>query len=170
MSKASPKAEFVAVKDYPAMLDETAAQEFLQIMARSDTTRRMNQAIDQRRDEISLAVHGYVRELAAAAAQGDLKRVFERAHEIRGLAGTGGLASTGKIADNLCKYIDTAARLDAKTETAVIALHIDAIARSCSASEEAKTHSEQVVTELGKLVEHRLQAINESQTRSAAAR
>ncbi|HWA31732.1 MAG TPA: hypothetical protein VG867_11580, partial [Rhizomicrobium sp.] len=60
--------------------------------------------------------------------------------------------------------------LGATTETPVIALHIDAISRACSASEEAKKHGEQVATELGALVEHKLQALNDLKTKSAAAR
>lgn len=170
MSKARSKAEFVAVKDYPTMLDEKAAAAFLRVMGRSDTSRQMDRAIELRREDISLAVRGYVDELAAAGANGDLKKIFEHAHEIRGLAATGGLMAGGKIADGLCKYIDAASRLGAATEPAIIALHIDAIARACSTSEEAKKHGEQVANELSALVERRFQAVNGLKTRSAAPR
>jgi Hpt domain len=166
----SKKAEIVAAKDYPAMLDEKAATEFLRMMARSDTAKRMNNAVEVRRGEISGAVRGYVQQLAVAASGGDLKTLFKLAHEIRGLAGTGGLEATGKIADGLCKYIDTASQLDATPESSIIALHIDAIARASSKNAEAKTYGERVATELGMLVARKLQAINELKTKSAAAR
>src|SRR5690242_18424781 len=164
------KAQIVPVTEYPAMLDEKAAAEFVRVMASKDTSKRMNTTIDQRRGEISGAVRRYIEELSAAATAGDLKSVFDRAHDIRGLAGTGGLDAAGKIADGLCKYIDAIERLGATAETPVIALHIDAIARAASTSAEAQKHGPQVAAELGALVEHKLNAINESKTKAAGGR
>lgn len=164
------KAEIVAVADYPAMLDEKAAAEFMHVLASKDTNKRMNTTIEQRRGEISSAVRRYVVELAAAATGGDLKAVFDCAHDIRGLAGTGGLEAAGRIADGLCKYIDSAERLGAAAETPIIALHIDAIARAASTSAEAQKHGPQVAAELGELVARKLNALNDLKTKTAQGR
>ena len=164
------KAEIVQVADYPAMLDEKAAAEFMHVLASNDTNKRMKTTIEQRRGEISSAVRRYVEELAAAATAGNLKAVFDRAHDIRGLAGTGGLEASGKIADGLCKYIDAVERLGATVETPIIALHIDAIARAASTSAEAQMHGPQVAAELGELVTRKLNAINDLKTKAAGDR
>jgi chemotaxis protein histidine kinase CheA len=130
----------------------------------------MNTTIEQRRGELSSAVRRYVEELAAAATAGNLKSVFDRAHDIRGLAGTGGLEAAGKIADGLCKYLDAVERLGAAAETPIIALHIDAIARAAGTSADAQKHGPQVAAELGALVERKINAINDSRTKAAGGR
>ena len=54
--------------------------------------------IEQRLDEMSL--------LAAAPSHEDARRIFQHAHEIRGVCGTFGRASVGDVADALCIYLD----------------------------------------------------------------
>jgi chemotaxis protein histidine kinase CheA len=161
-----PAAEIVPVSDYPAMLTPAAAAEFVRLIASPDAKQRVTNAVDLRRDMLGGAVRGYVGDLEKAVADNDMKAIFDIAHEIRGLAGTAGLETSGKIADGLCKYIDAADRLAAPVETPVVALHIDAIARAASAAAEAKTHGARVAAELNTLVTHKLQAINDSKTKA----
>ena len=44
-------------------------------------------------------------------AAGDMRQLFDKAHEIRGFAETAGLITTGRIAEILCRYMDDMTRI-----------------------------------------------------------
>ena len=92
----------------------------------------------------------YVDELERPAR--DLAQIFDKAHEIRGFAETAGLATTGRIADNLCRYMDEMERVEKPMDPAIVALHVAAIARAARAEEDDAQMGEVVAAELAALV------------------
>jgi len=88
-----------------------------------------------------------------------LAAVFAIAHEIRGFAGTAGLAGTGRIADGLCHYLEEVERAGASPDPVLTSLHITAIARAARAEDEASRTSEIVAAELSELVSRRLKEL-----------
>jgi len=153
---APKRASITPPSDYPALLDETAAAEFLRAIGSAEVTQRAARAVDVRRGELGAAVKSYVTALSGAAQRGDCKKVFALAHEIRGIAGTAGLEAAGRIADGLCRYIDAAQRFDATIETSILAIHIDAIASAATANSDSAALGNRVASELGELVSRKL--------------
>jgi len=100
------------------------------------------------------AILQYVQELEDAS--GDLRAVFDKAHEIRGFAETAGLVTTGRIADILCRYMDDMYRIGKPMDTMIVKLHVSAIARAARAEDDDVKMGEVVATELAALVARRL--------------
>lgn len=166
-NKKAPEAEIIDADQYPAMLSPEAAESFLIELSLRDTSKRATTALDTKRMQVSLAVRGYIEALEKAFQTGDIQTMFDQAHEIRGLAANAGLDAVGRLADGLYKYVDMSRRMEAPPDADVIVLHINAIARASSTADEAKAYGERVATELNALVEHKLQAVNRSKTKSA---
>ena len=146
----------IGTNEYPAMLEGKVAADFLASMKANETAQRGRQVIELRKDVIGDAVQSYIRALELAAAKFDTQTVYGQAHEIRGLAATAGLEAAGRIADGLCKYIDTASRLGVTIDPTVINLHIDAINRAANAKDDATRLGRQVAAELSALATHKL--------------
>jgi chemotaxis protein histidine kinase CheA len=123
--------------------------------------------IELRRNELCDAVLQYIRQLENAAATSDVADIFGHAHEIRGLAGTAGMEAAGRIAEGLCRYLDASKIQQSTVDPAVIALHVDAIARASSSAEEAGKFGSRVAVELGALVTRKLGAVNERRVKRA---
>lgn len=166
-NKKAPEAEIIDADQYPAMLSPEAAESFLIELSLRDTSKRATTALDTKRMQVSQAVRGYIEALEKAFQTGDIQTMFDQAHEIRGLAANAGLDAVGRLADGLYKYVDMSRRMEAPPDADVIVLHINAIARASSTADEAKAYGERVATELNALVEHKLQAVNRSKTKSA---
>ena len=156
MDPQDAQATMIAVDRYPAMLEGSDAASFLRVLTSHEAAQRAARIIELRRHELCDAVLDYIKRLETAAAIADLPDVFDQAHEIRGLAGTAGMDAAGRIADGLCKYLDAAKRMDSTIDPAVIALHVDAIARASSASGDVGKFGNRVAVELGALVARRL--------------
>lgn len=110
-------------------------------------------------------VLGYIDRVEAAARADDFAGIYDHAHEIRGLAGNAGLAATARIANGLCRYLDTLERIARAPEGTVIALHLDAIARAAHAEDEATRLGDAVANELAQLVDKKLAEINQPENR-----
>ncbi len=89
----------------------------------------------------------------------DLDKISDKAHEIRGFAETAGLSATGRIADGLCRYFDESEQLGVGPDTAIVSLHVAAIARAAHAEDEVTRMSEVVAKELAALVDRKLTEI-----------
>ena len=100
------------------------------------------------------AILHYVDEMDAAAH--DLKKLFARAHEIRGFAETAGMITTGRIAEILCRYMDDMERAGKPLDNMIVTLHASAIARAARAEEDDVRMGEKVAAELAALVARRL--------------
>jgi HPt (histidine-containing phosphotransfer) domain-containing protein len=151
-----PGVTIIGAEEYPSVLDSHAAAEFVGAMKSSETAQRGKQVIALRQGVIGDAVQGYIKTLEAAAKARDTQGVYEQAHEIRGLAATAGLEAAGRIADGLCKYVDTASRLNLEIDAVVIGLHIDAISRAATAKDDTTRLGKSVANELNTLVQRRL--------------
>jgi hypothetical protein len=82
--------------------------------------------------------------------------VFEKAHEIRGMAETAGLVTTGRIADILCRYMDDMERIKKPLDLTLVALNVSAIGRAARAEDDDADMGDAVATELAALVARRL--------------
>ena len=123
-----------------------------------------NRAIDTMTGELRTAVLDLVDVLDEAMREGDLPTAHGAAHEIRGLAGTAGLDATGRIANSLCLYLDGMRDGNAKSDDAIVTLHMGAIVRSARASDDddTKRHSNTVAEQLAALVDRKLAEIKDS--------
>jgi len=121
--------------------------------------------IASKAEDLRIAVLGYVDRMEEAASAADVVRIFEQAHEIRGLAGNAGLVATGRIANGLCKYLDAIDRAGRTPDQALVALHLEAIARAAHAEDEATRLGDTVANELAALADKKLAEINDSARR-----
>jgi chemotaxis protein histidine kinase CheA len=148
------KVQLIPPDDYPQMVCKSEAARMVRALRSPEAVARGAQVIQSHGPKLRLAVHDYARELEKAA--GDLRRVFEAAHELRGFAETAGLRATGRIASGLCRYFDEMEKRGAVPDPAVIELHVSAIARAAYAKDDAGRISDAVVQELAALVAHKL--------------
>lgn len=155
------KVQVIPPDDYPQMVSKSDATKMARTLRSPEAAARAARVIQQQSKKLQLAVHDYVRELENAV--GNLPLVFEKAHELRGFAETAGLRATGRIANGLCRYLDSMEKLGVTPDQAVVALHVSAIARAARAKDEAGRMSDAVVKELAALVAHKL-----AETRAAS--
>jgi len=146
---------------YPALPRKVALQ-LLEAVQDPEIIAAAARVIADRAEEMRGAVLGHVERLAEAARASDQARIFEQAHEIRGLAGNAGLTATGRIANNLCKYLDALDQAGRPSDQELVALHLEAIGRAAHAEDEATRLGDAVANELAHLVEKKLAEINDS--------
>jgi chemotaxis protein histidine kinase CheA len=148
------KGQLIPPDDYPQMVSKSDAAKMARTLRAPQTAARGAEVIRSQGPKLRMAVQDYVRQLEDAA--GDLQRVFEKAHELRGFAETAGLRATGRIANGLCRYFDEMEKRGAAPDPTVVKLHVSAIARAARARDEAGRTSDAVVKELAALVAHKL--------------
>ena len=146
---------------YPS-LPRKAATKLMETLNDPEIVVAVARVIASKAEDMRVAVLGHVDRLEEAARDGDPSRVFEQAHEIRGLAGNAGLVATQRISNTLCKYLDACERAACRADKGLVALHLEAIARAAHAEDEATRLGEAVATELAQLVDKKLAEINES--------
>ena len=105
---------------------------------------------------LAVAVRAVIAGMEAGASP---TKLYQNAHEIRGLAGNAGLTATARIAGGLCRYLDTAA--DAP-EKPVLQLHIAALAST--AQDGDGLLGEAVARELAELVAKKVADLKASET------
>jgi chemotaxis protein histidine kinase CheA len=159
----SARADKIAPGAYPT-LSSADAMRLLCALRDPATTAKAARIIEDKAGEMREAVLAYIDRVDAAARSFDAAGIFEQAHEIRGLAGNAGLAATGRIANVLCKYLDALDRIGREPEHALVALHLDAIARAAHAEDEATRLGDTVANELAALVEKKLAEIKGSES------
>lgn len=148
------KAQIIPPDSYPQMAGKTEAARMSRALRSDEAVQRAQRVIEEASQTLRDGVRDYVRALEAAI--GDPALAWEKAHDIRGFAETAGLAATGRIADGLCRYFDEMDKLGAEADTAVVALHVSAIARAAYAEDEAIRMGEMVAKELAVLVSRKL--------------
>lgn len=102
--------------------------------------------------------------LQDAAAANDFARIYGEAHEVRGLAGNAGLTAAGRIASELCRYLDATERAGAAPDLAVVQLHLEAGLRAARAEDDATRLGATVADTLASLVSKKIAEINETET------
>ncbi len=152
-------AEWTAVEDYPPLLPPSRSRQAMKMLRNSETLARAGRMIAAKGAELRGGVLELVEQLERAADAEDWDSVFAAAHEIRGLAGTAGLTATGRIASQLCQYLDAVGELGIQPDDAVAGLHVDAIGRSARTDDEAARHGDAVAENLAALVARRLAEI-----------
>jgi len=148
------KVQIIPPDSYPQMVSKADASRISRALRSPETLLQGNRVVEDASQGLRRSVCDYVRALEAAA--GDHKKTYEKAHEIRGLAETAGLAAAGRIADGLCGYFDEMDQLDAAPDPEVIAVHVSAIARAAFAEDEAIRMGDVVAMELAVLVDLKL--------------
>jgi hypothetical protein len=154
MSKPPPgpaaKAQFIAPDAYPQPMAKPQAARAMLSLRSAETAAKAQSAMQAAIPPMRAAILQYVEELEQA--HGDMKILFEKAHEIRGFAETAGLVTTGRIAEILCHYMDDMARLGKPVDATIVALHASAIARAARAEDDDVRMGEIVAAELAALV------------------
>src|SRR5437870_241108 len=113
---------------YPQMLSKPRAARALYTLRAPETAAKAQVAMEAAMPPMRAAVLQYVEEMEQAG--GDMTRLFEAAHEIRGFAETAGMITTGRIAEVLCRYMDDIMRFGRPMDATIVALHVTAIARA----------------------------------------
>ena len=154
----------IPATDYPPLLPAALRARALRLLRGGDTIAKANRVISLKRGELHGAVLQRVDLIEAAARTEDWSLVYDLAHEIRGMAGTAGLAATGRIANGLCGYLDALALFGAEPDRTVATLHLDAIVRSARTEDDAARHGAAVADQLASLVDRKLGEIKETTT------
>ena len=153
-SSARKGAQVIAPDAYPQMLSKPQAARALSTLRSAETAARAQMAMEAAIAPMRTAILQYVEEMEQAG--GDMKKLFETAHEIRGFAETAGLITTGRIAQILCRYMDDMERIGRPCDATIVALHASAIARAARAEDDDVRMGEVVAAELAALVARRL--------------
>jgi len=148
------KVQFIAPEAYPQPMSRPQAARAMLTLHATETTARAQAAMAAAVPPMRAAILQYVDEMERSA--GDMKVLFEKAHEIRGFAETAGLVTTGRIAEILCRYMDDMARIAKPVDATIVALNASAIARAARAEDDDVQMGEIVAAELAALVARRL--------------
>jgi hypothetical protein len=148
------QAQMIAPDAYPQMISRQNAASAMRILRSSQTAVRAAVAMEACIPPMKAAILQYVAEMESAGA--DMRKIFARVHEIRGFAETAGLATTGRIAEILCRYMDDMERLGKQQDAHLVELHVSAIARAARAEEDDIELGEMVAAELAALVARKL--------------
>jgi hypothetical protein len=154
MTKTAPEAQFIPPDAYPQMMSKQDAGNAMKVLRSDQTAAKAQVAFEAAVPSMRAAILQYVEALEKAG--GDMPRMFEIVHEIRGFAATAGLATTGRIADILCRYMDDMVRINKPMDTMLVNLHVSAIARAARAEDDDVKMGQVVAAELAALVARRM--------------
>jgi HPt (histidine-containing phosphotransfer) domain-containing protein len=152
---------FVPPEAYPALIPPAARVQAMMMLKSSVTLARAAQAVALKAPEMREAVLALIEELDEALRTSDWPAAFAATHEIRGLAGSAGLAATGRIANGLCRYLDAAGASGTEPEDEVANLHLDALIRSTRPADDTLRHGDAVAEQLAALVDRRLAGLKD---------
>lgn len=156
--QAQNRVQFITPDAYPQMLPRAKAAQALRTLRAPETAARAKQVVEANFSALRGAILNYVAEMEIA--QHDMVRIFETVHEVRNFAATAGMASTGRIADILCRYMDDMTRINQQPDISVVALHVSAIARAAHADDGSGQVGDMVAAELSLLVRRKLAEAN----------
>jgi hypothetical protein len=152
--KSRKEAQIIAPDAYPQMVRKQNAARSAQMLRSEKIAKKAQVAMAAQIPMLRAAILEYVG--ALESSQGDMTRIFEQAHEIRGFAENAGLVTTGRIADILCRYMDDMERLGKPPDAALVALNVSAIGRAARAEDSDIGMGDAVAAELAALVAKRL--------------
>lgn len=147
-------AQVIPADAYPPMVGRQDVPRVLKVLTSQRTAELAAVAMHACVAPMRAAILGYVAGLEAAGP--DMTCVHATAHEIRGFAENAGLVTTGRIADNLCRYMDDMARTAKPLDSHIVALHVAAIARAARTEDGDAATGDAVAAELAALVARRL--------------
>jgi hypothetical protein len=147
-------AELIQPDAYPQMVSKRDGLRCVQALQSDRVALKARTAMASYTPMLRDAIMEYVEALEEPGA--DLERVFAVAHEIRNFAENAGMATAGRVADNLCRYMDEMERVKKPVDPAIVSLHVAAIARAARAEEDDAKMGDLVTAELNALVKRRL--------------
>jgi hypothetical protein len=147
-------AELIQPDDYPQMVSKRDSLRCIQTLQSERVVLKAKTAMASYTPMLRDAIIEYVEALEEAGA--DLPRIFAVAHEIRNFAENAGMATAGRVAENLCRYMDEMERVKKPVDPAIVGLHVAAIARAARAEEDDARMGDVVSAELNALVKRRL--------------
>ena len=148
------KPNIIAADAYPQLMTRADAARAMLTLRNPQTLARAQGAVEACTGPLRKAILQYVEELEAAGA--DREGIYQNTHHIRGFAETAGMATTGRIAEILCRYMDDMDRAGRPVDETILTLHVAAIARAARAEEADQQMGEVVAAELAALVARRL--------------
>ena len=147
-------AELIEPEDYPQMVSKRDGLRCMQTLQSDRVALKAKTAMVSYAPMLRDAIMEYVESLEEAGT--DLERVFAIAHEIRNFAENAGMGTAGRVAENLCCYMDELERMKKPVDPAVVTVHVAAIARAARAEEDDAKMGDVVSGELNALVKRRL--------------
>jgi hypothetical protein len=147
-------AELIQPDAYPQMVSKRDGLRCVQALQSDRVALKARTAMASYTPMLRDAIMEYVEALEELGA--DLERVFAVAHEIRNFAENAGMATAGRVAENLCRYMDEMERVKKPVDPAIVSLHVAAIARAARAEEDDAKMGDLVTAELNALVKRRL--------------
>jgi|SRR3954463_3263377 hypothetical protein len=147
-------AELIQPDAYPQMVSKRDGLRCVQALQSDRVALKARTAMASYTPMLRDAIMEYVEALEEPGA--DLERVFAVAHEIRNFAENAGMATAGRVAENLCRYMDEMERVKKPVDPAIVTLHVAAIARAARAEEDDAKMGDLVTAELNALVKRRL--------------
>lgn len=154
--------QIMPAESYPSLLSPFQRRQAMSKLRSAETLAKASRIIAARAAELRDAVLELVTQFEDAAQAQDWAQVYATTHEIRGLAATAGLSSTGRIANVFCHYLDAIAQLERMPDTAIAQLHLVALVRSARTEDDTARHGEQVAQELSALVARKLAELKDS--------
>jgi hypothetical protein len=148
------EAELIQPDDYPQMVSKRDGLRCMQTLQSDRVALKAKTAMTSYAPMLRDAIMDYVEALEEAGT--DLGRIFGIAHEIRNFAENAGMATAGRVAENLCRYMDEMDRVKKPVDPAIVTLHVAAIARAARAEEDDAKMGDVVSGELNALVKRRL--------------
>lgn len=156
MTHDAPTQTTIPASDYRPIMRACDARAFLKMLRNPKLATRMDRVVAGRRSQLRDVVRAGAARLERATKDSDFDTVYGEAHEIRGIAETGGLAASGRIADRLCLYLDAVTRAGLAVDGGIVGLHVGAITRASCAEDEATRLGSEVAEQLGALVARKL--------------
>ena len=146
--------ELIEPQDYPQMVSKRDALRCMQTLQSGRVALKAKTAMASYTPMLRDVIIEYVEALEEAGS--DLTQIFAIAHEIRNFAANAGMGTAGRVAENLCRYMDEMERVKKPVDPAIVTLHVAAIARAARAEEDDAKMGDVVSGELNALVKRRL--------------
>lgn len=147
-------AELIEPEDYPQMVSKRDGLRCMQTLQSERVALKAKTALASYTPMLRDVIIEYVEALEEAGA--NLTQIFAVAHEIRNFAANAGMGTAGRVAENLCRYMDEMERVKKPVDPAIVTLHVAAIARAARAEEDDAKMGDVVSGELNALVKRRL--------------
>jgi hypothetical protein len=146
--------ELIEPQDYPQMVSKRDALRCMQTLQSGRVALKAKTAMASYTPMLRDVIIEYVEALEEAGS--DLTQIFAIAHEIRNFAANAGMGTAGRVAENLCRYMDEMERVKKPVDPAVVTVHVAAIARAARAEDDDAKMGDVVSGELNALVKRRL--------------
>ena len=128
-------AELIEPEDYPQMVSKRDGLRCMQTLQSDRVALKAKTAMASYTPMLRDAIIEYV-EALEEAGNFDLTQIFAIAHEIRNFAANAGMGTAGRVAENLCRYMDEMERVKKPVDPAIVTLHVAAIAPAARAEED----------------------------------